>query len=148
MLSRTGTYALQAALHLARTNGDGNVTATAMADRLGIPPTYLAKVLHRLAREGVMVSTRGAGGGYRLTARPTELSVAAVVAPFQELQPRRDCLLGGPCDLRNPCSAHRRREQWTAEVLAVLERTTLADLLADAPAGAGLDDLPNTETSR
>ena len=133
MLSRTGTYALQAALNLARRGGERNVTATAMAEELGIPRTYLAKVLQRLAQEGLLASTRGAGGGYRLTTRPEVLTVAAVIAPFQELQPNRDCLLGGVCDPRDPCSAHRRRERWTAEVLSVLERTTLSDLLTEPP---------------
>jgi Rrf2 family protein len=137
MLSQTGTYALQAALHLARQEGK-TVAAGTMAQELELPGTYLAKVLHRLVREGVLRSTRGPRGGYRLSGDPAAVTVAAVVAPFQELRPSRQCLLGGPCDLQHPCTAHERRSAWTAAALEILERTTLADLLDGSP----LPDLP------
>jgi Rrf2 family protein len=133
MLSQTGLYALQAVLHLARRGSPDSVPAAAMAAALHIPANYLAKVLHRLGREGVLTATRGSGGGYRLAVEPEELTVAQVVAPFQELRPARTCLMGGPCDLDDPCPAHARRTAWTASALGTLERTTLADLLDGTP---------------
>jgi Rrf2 family protein len=104
-----------------------------MAMELELPRTYLAKVLHRLSREGVAVSTRGPKGGYRLAADPALVTVASVVAPFQELRPARTCLLGGPCDLENPCPAHERRSAWNAAALEILQETSLADLLTGTP---------------
>jgi Rrf2 family iron-sulfur cluster assembly transcriptional regulator len=136
MLSQTGLYALQALLHLAEQGLGAQVPAGVMAKELGIPGTYLAKVLQRLAREGILDSTRGARGGYRLNVAPGDLTVAAAVAPFEELRPPETCLLGGPCDLDNPCSAHARRSAWNAAALEILEKTTLADLLSGAPLGA------------
>ncbi len=133
MLSQTGTYALQAALHLARQDGGRPVPAGTMARQLAVPGTYLAKVLHRLAREGVLVSMRGPKGGYRLAGDPAVVTVASVVAPFQELRPTRTCLLGGPCDLDDLCPAHERRSAWSASALEILEGTTIADLLEGAP---------------
>ena len=133
MLSQTGTYALQACLFLALQRPGEAVSAAAMATELDIPGNYLAKVLHRLAREGILVSLRGAKGGFRLAWEPGLLTVAAIVGPFQELRPARLCLLGGPCDLDNPCSAHERRTAWTAAALRILEQTTLADLLQGTP---------------
>ncbi|HKJ03083.1 MAG TPA: Rrf2 family transcriptional regulator [Longimicrobiales bacterium] len=135
MLSQTGLYALQSLLHLAEQGEGAQVTAAATARELAIPGTYLAKVLQRLAREGILESTRGAGGGYRLARDPASLTVAAAVAPFQELRAPETCLLGGPCDLANPCSAHARRTAWNAAALEILEKTTLADLLSGAPLG-------------
>lgn len=135
MLSQTGLYALQALLHLAEQGEGVHVSAAVMAQGLGIPATYLAKVLQRLAREGILDSTRGARGGYRLAVDPAGLSVAQAVAPFQELRSPETCLLGGPCSERNPCSAHARRAAWNAAALKILEETTLADLLSGAPLG-------------
>lgn len=136
MLTQTGLYALQALLHLAvQENGD-RVSAALMAGELGVPATYLAKVLQRLAREGVLTSTRGARGGYRLAVDPARLTVAVAVAPFQELRTPKTCLLGGPCNPTRPCSAHARRTAWTAAALEILEQTTLADLLSGAPLDA------------
>ncbi|MDT8341484.1 MAG: Rrf2 family transcriptional regulator [Longimicrobiales bacterium] len=138
MLSQTGIYALQAVLHLARQGGGASVSAASISDALDLPATYLAKVLHRLGREGVLHSTRGARGGFRLAADPAAITVATVVAPFQELRPSRTCLLGGPCDLENPCSAHERRVAWTAAALRILECTTIADLLEGNPLPAAV----------
>jgi len=133
MLSQTGVYALQAVLHLAARRNGGQVAAAAMARELGIPGTYLAKVLQRLAREGILQSTRGAKGGYRLVGEPSKLNVAAVVTPFQDFRAPDTCLLGGPCNPDNPCTAHARRSAWNAAALEILEKTTLADLLSGAP---------------
>lgn len=149
MLTQTGLYALQALLHLAEQDGGAYVPAAAMATALGVPGTYLAKVLQRLGREGLVEASRGARGGYRLLADPAVVSVADAVAPFQELRSSQTCLLGGPCDPARPCNAHARRVAWSIAAHSILEQTTLADLLSGAP----LEELsststPVTETSR
>lgn len=149
MLTLTGLYALQALLHLAGRDESGQVSAGEMARELGIPRTYLAKILQRFARDGMLDSTRGPRGGYRLVRDPADLTVAQVVTPFQDLRTPQICLLGGPCDLENPCSAHARRSAWNAGYLDILEQTTLADLLSGTPLGdlAAIGDTPQ-ETSR
>ena len=134
MLSQTGIYALQALLHLAER--DERVSASQVARELGIPPNYLAKVLQRLGQEGIVDATRGRGGGYRLSAPARELSVADIIAPFQELPRPETCLMGGSCDPEHPCSAHRHRVEWNAAIQDQLRATSLADLLGrngDAP---------------
>ena len=133
MLSQTGLYALQAVLHLAIHQNGSQVPAAVLARELQIPGTYLAKVLQRLAREGILESTRGARGGYRLLGDPAELTVGVVVAPFQEMKAPQRCLMGGPCDPQNPCNAHGRRAAWNAAAGQMLEQTTLADLVSGAP---------------
>ena len=133
MLSQTGVYAVQALLHLAMRHNGGRVPARRVASELGIPATYLAKVLQRLSRAGIVESARGANGGYRLAVTPEDLTVAAVVAPFEILAARETCLMGGPCDLAHPCSAHERRSAWNAAALKILEQTTLADLMTGTP---------------
>lgn len=130
MLSRSGLYALQATLHLAQQPPDTSVSAAKMALRLSLPREYLAKVLHRLSRTGVLESSRGSRGGYRLTVRPEDLSVDRVVAPFDEIQPPETCLMGGPCDEDAPCAAHQRRLEWNRVRRGLLADTNLTDLLA------------------
>lgn len=127
MLSQTGIYALQALLHLAER--DDRVPASRVAEELGIPSNYLAKVLQRLGQEGLVDATRGRTGGYRLAVPADGLSVADIIAPFQELSAPRTCLMGGPCDTDHPCSAHRHRVEWNAAIQDLLKSTSLADLL-------------------
>jgi Rrf2 family protein len=100
-----------------------------MAEALDLPPEYLAKVLRRLATEGLLLSTRGARGGYRLASPAEDLTVAEVVRPFEELAPLKVCLLGGPCHTDRPCAAHLRRVEWNDAREKILAATTLVDLL-------------------
>jgi Rrf2 family protein len=127
MLSQTGIYALQALLHLAAR--DDRVSAGEVAERLGIPSNYLAKVLQRLGQEGIVDATRGRNGGYRLSTSAESLSVADIIAPFQELHTPETCLMGGSCNPENPCSAHRHRVEWNAAIQDLLRTTSLSDLL-------------------
>ena len=70
MLSQTAEYALRTVLYLAD-RGDGpSASADELARVLGVPRNYLSKTLHRLAREGILASARGRGGGFRLAADP------------------------------------------------------------------------------
>ncbi len=137
MLSRSSVYALRAALHLARAPGGTPISAARMASELDVPREYLAKVLARLRQEGILTAMRGAKGGYRLGVPAPELSVATLVAPFDDLQPPEVCLLGGPCDPEAPCSAHKRRMQWNQARLRLLSATTVSELLDGTPPEQG-----------
>lgn len=131
MLSRSGVYALQATLHLAQRHPGKPVSASRIAASLEVPSEYLAKVLRQLSKEGVLTSARGAYGGYRLAVDPSELTLDRVVRPFDETRPLKRCLLGGPCDLDDPCAVHLRRLEWNAARSRIFEATKLTDLLPD-----------------
>ena len=132
MLTRTGGYALHAALAIAEMGGDGRaVRANEIADALGIPANYLAKILQALARNGVLVSERGRHGGFRLARKPSEIVLLDVVADFDDLGRERQCLLGrGTCSDAGGCPAHREWREASAPAFRFFETRTLADLLA------------------
>lgn len=132
MVSRTEEYALRAAVCLAKQYGTGAVRARDMAQETGIPRNYLSKILHQLGRAGVVISQRGRAGGFQLAARPAELTLAAVLAPFEPQVERTRCLLGRPeCSDSNPCGAHDRWKHIKEATLQFLEGTTLADVIVD-----------------
>ena len=137
MVSRTEEYALRAAVCLAVHYGSGTVRARDMADSTGIPQNYLSKILHQLAKSGVVVSERGRAGGFRLAARPEDLPLATVLAPFEPQVERTRCLLGRPeCSDTKPCGAHDRWKHIKNATLAFLNDTTLADVI-EGPATEG-----------
>lgn len=142
MLSRSGVYALQATLHLAQYGREQPVSASRMADALELPPEYLAKVLRRLSKEGVLESTRGVRGGYSLATTPETLSVHRVVRPFEDVAALKRCLLGGPCHEDRPCPAHLRRLEWNQARQKILAATMLTDLLpTESKSGNGIGRL-------
>jgi Rrf2 family protein len=135
MLSSKSQYACLAMLQLAHEYAAGEpVQAPRIAERHGIPATFLVQILHELKRAGLANSTRGAAGGYRLSRPPSEITLADVVDVFETADEPAACaaadsplapaLLEVCCDL-----ARTRREQ--------LQSVTLADLAERATAGAG-----------
>ncbi len=74
-------YACLAVLELAAKYGAGEpVRVRAIADRQGIPSPFLVQILLQLKSAGVVESTRGSAGGYRLARDPATLSLGEVVA--------------------------------------------------------------------
>ncbi|WAS06585.1 Rrf2 family transcriptional regulator [Gloeomargaritales cyanobacterium VI4D9] len=71
-LSTRSQYSLKAMLDLSLTTDNRAVSGRTIAQRQGIPAPFLEKILLDLRRAGLVVSHRGAQGGYRL-ARPPEL---------------------------------------------------------------------------
>ncbi len=129
MLSQTAEYALRATLFLADRGGQP-ASVDDIARHLGVPRNYLSKTLHRLAREGVLASTRGKGGGFRLAVDPGRLPLLRVVEPFDQLTGERRCLLGRPeCSDRNPCPAHQQWRSVSERVSTFFRERTVADLL-------------------
>ncbi len=131
MLTRTSGYALHATLTIAEMGSDGRaVRATEVAQALSIPAHYLAKILHELARAGVLVSERGRHGGFRLARSPSEIRLIEIVENFDMIGRERQCLLGrGACSEQKSCPVHREWLRATAPVYRFFEKRTLADLM-------------------
>ena len=134
MLSQTAQYALRTVLRLAA-GDEARCTVEQLAEELDMPRNYLSKTLHLLARAGVVESTRGKHGGFRLRRAPHRITLREVVAPFEEVG-LRVCLLGkATCSDRHACPAHARWKAVSESVAAFFSRTTVAELL-EAPGGA------------
>jgi Rrf2 family protein len=133
MLSDTAEYALRATLYIAQHATDGRaVRSDVVAEVLGVPRNYLSKTLHVLAKRGVLTSTRGPLGGFRLAAGAMALPLIRVVEPFDPFDIRRTCILGRPqCSDVAPCPAHDRWKGIGDQVRGFFRDTTIADLLSE-----------------
>jgi Rrf2 family protein len=129
-LSQTSRYALQAAAYLAEsTDEDARATVGEIAEALDVPRNYLSKILHQLAKRGVLTSTRGPSGGFRLSALASEIKLIDIVETVEPRTTERECLLGRPtCSDATPCSAHDRWREVNDALTRFLEETTLADI--------------------
>ena len=73
-------YACLAMLELAqRFETQQPIQGRVLADSHGIPSQFLVQILQDLKRAGLVTSTRGASGGYRLTHQPQEVTLAEVL---------------------------------------------------------------------
>ena len=73
------TYGIMAAVDLALHNGTTPIQAKAIAKRHAMPGRFLEQVLNALKKAGLVDSQRGAQGGYLLTKRPADVSLAEIV---------------------------------------------------------------------
>ncbi|HUH13049.1 MAG TPA: Rrf2 family transcriptional regulator [Longimicrobiales bacterium] len=129
-MSRSAEYALRAVLFIAQRPEGSPHRANEVAKALEVPRNYLQKVLHTLAKHGVLRSVRGPAGGFSLSEPPERLALRAVVDPFDSGPERRLCLLGRlDCCDDNPCSAHGQWSGVAEQVGSFFRDTTVADLL-------------------
>ena len=80
------TLALYSVIEFA-TDPERHIPASEIADRYGVSPHHLAKVLAELARAGIVESVRGVGGGYRFTANARRLTLMDIIQLFEDLAP-------------------------------------------------------------
>lgn len=133
MLNHTAEYVLRIAVYLTEHRDRGPVKASELATALSIPQNYLSKILHQLARDGLLVSLRGRAGGFRLARAPEHITLAEMVRGFDSVGEGRRCLLGkSECSDLTPCAAHDRWRELAAGHARFFHETTLAMLTGPA----------------
>ena|SRR5438445_5803600 len=137
-VSAKAEYACVAILELAANYGRSQpVRVKAIADAHGIPPRFLVQILLQLKGAGLVVSTRGAAGGYHLTRSPEKISLANVINVIDHESPPR----GDAVTLAQSLTVHAIRSVWheiQAEEQRMLEEVTLADLVRQTQQASGL----------
>jgi Rrf2 family protein len=132
VFNKTSEYALRAVAAIAQGSGDRPVLAKDIAKGGDIPAKYLSKVLGDLVRAGVLSSTRGIGGGFRLRQPPENVPLIEVVRPFEDVLASRRCPFGNPrCSDASPCPIHEQWKPVSEAYRSFLEQTTVADILRD-----------------
>jgi FeS assembly SUF system regulator len=132
-LSKKADYALIAMKHLAHKDAGATSTcAREIAEQYDIPIELMAKVLQRLVRSGLLVSTQGTRGGYTLSRASESISVADVIeaidGPFTVTACSSDkqaCDQYGKCSVRGPLWQIRER------IVQTLGMVTLADMASE-----------------
>jgi len=81
--TKRADYGLMAIHYIAVNDGFGAVSAKRIAEEFAIPPELMAKILQRLAKQRLVVSTNGPKGGYALARRPTEITVGQVIRALE-----------------------------------------------------------------
>jgi Rrf2 family protein len=130
MLTKTGLHAIRAMAVLAKLR-DGEFTgANRVAKEISAPPNYLGKLLQALARENLVESQKGVGGGFRLAKNAKAITLYDVIEPIEHIGRWTGCVLGWhQCSDTNPCAVHDRWKKVRGDYLSLLQRTTIADLV-------------------
>ncbi len=123
-------YAMRALVYLAQHHKEGPIAAKALARAQDIPDDFAYKVLQRLTKAGLTEGRMGPKGGFALAHDPRQITLLKVVEATQGPVMVRKCLLGiDVCPRRPSCQVSVKLEQLEDNLVRLLEKITLAEVL-------------------
>ena len=134
MLTKKAYYAFQALTHLVERYNQGPVLISEIAEERKIPLKFLENILLELKNASILDSKKGKGGGYFLKEPPVQTRMATVLriidGPIAML-PCVSLYFYRRCDNCNEsyCGLHQTMEKVRDATLAILENSTLEDLV-------------------
>jgi len=130
-LTTKGRYAVTAMLDLSLNYGIRPITLADISDRQGISLSYLEQLFANLRRQGLVISSRGPGGGYRLSRSADEVTVLDVVSAVDEKVDATRCEGKGNCDNGEQCLSHEIWQSLSDQIRLYLSSITLGQVVKD-----------------
>jgi len=128
-LGRESLYAVEGLLALGKKPFGVTMLLRDIALSGKVPETFLAKIFQKLARAGVLQSSRGAIRGYALARRPKDIKVKDIFLAIEGPDLFDRCVFWSDrCAESDPCPMHSRWKRVRQKVMEMMEQTTLADL--------------------
>lgn len=147
LFSTKAEYGVRLMIELGRQEGDAPVSLSAVAEAEKLPLSYLEHLVAKLRKAGLVVSQRGAHGGYRLARPATQIEMLEVVQALEGVIAPMECFYDDPdgkvlCSHESDDRSCATKLLWTrvqGGVTKALAGTTLADLVEF---GAQKDPVP------
>jgi Rrf2 family protein len=128
-LSKKADYGLIAVKHLAMHRKEHACSANEVADEYGISVTLMAKVLQRLAKQGLVAARHGSSGGYQLAKDPGQISALDVISAIDGPVLITSCVTShGNCETTERCSVREPLRKVNESILGVLSTVTIAQM--------------------
>jgi len=128
-LTTKGRYAVTAMLDLALHFEEGPITLADISQRQCISLSYLEQLFAKLRRQGLVESTRGPGGGYRLSRSPMEIPVADVILAVDEKVETTRCGGLSNCQDDEQCLTHELWSELSQQIYQFLCGISLGNLV-------------------
>ncbi|MGH2864730.1 MAG: RrF2 family transcriptional regulator [Solirubrobacteraceae bacterium] len=155
-------YGVRLLVALGRRVGEAPVSLKALAKEDDLPLGYLEHIVASLRRAGLVESTRGAHGGYRLAREPATISMDQALLALEGVLAPMDCFIADDAEeeraLQRVMCSHENDQGRTCatkllwmrvqgDVMNALSRTTLAELVEFSERGAPSRRAPATPTA-
>ena len=128
-LSKKADYGLIAVKHLAMHRQQHACSANEIAEEYGISVTLMAKVLQKLARQGLVAAKHGSSGGYQLAKSPSQISALDVISAIDGPVLITSCVTShGACDATDRCTVREPLRRVNESILTVLSTVTISQM--------------------
>jgi Rrf2 family protein len=136
-LTRKGEYAIRGIIYLAQQPPGKISLISEIAEAVAAPQTFLAKIFQNFAKQGIVNSYRGTGGGFTLGRPSSRITLREVVEAVEgPIVPNR-CLIGrGGCEKDDECQVHPVWRKVQGQVISILEGVTIEELAKKKETGA------------
>jgi len=131
-LSTKGRYAVMAMADLAQHSAGSPITLSEIAERQEISLAYLEQLFAKLRKRGLVASTRGPGGGYKLAMPADDIRISSIVVAVDEPLKVTRCATNDPgvgCVGAARCVTHDLWEELGRQIQSFLASVTLADVV-------------------
>lgn len=130
-MSSKARYGLYVAVELAKNYSESAVVpVTTLAQTTGVTEKYLEQIVALLKKDKIVLSTRGAGGGYKLADSPENISVGQVLRAVEDNLEIVDCLHKS-CSNKCRCVSHNLWAKLYENINSYLDQITLLQLSED-----------------
>ena len=117
-------------------------SAHSLSDAVNMPLPTVRKVLKALSQAGLLISERGAQGGYNLIRSPKQISVADIIAAIEGPIALTECVSDeSHCDQESHCSIQTNWTKINNAVFYALDEVKLSDMLAPQAEGKGVSPI-------
>ena len=130
-LNKFTDYALRLLMYIAQPKELPYTIAEIAAD-LQVSQNHLVKIVHFMAKQDWLITTRGKGGGIRLNPQALNFKLGEIVRILQRETPIVECNTP-PCVLRSNCGLKGILDQAVEQFYQSLDQFTLADVLTTPP---------------
>ncbi len=128
-ISSKGRYAVEIMVDIAKNNKDF-ASVNEIASRQNISIKYLEQIVSKLVKAKLLVSSRGANGGYRLAKSPNDYNIAEILTVTGDMPKLAPCLSSqSSCPKKDECEAIGCWETLNALIYTYLKNITLQNLI-------------------
>jgi Rrf2 family protein len=131
VFSKSFGYAIRSIIYLAKLRDEKSmVQLDEIAEHLNIPRFFLAKVMNRLVKTGVLNSVKGHNGGFSINDKTLSITLTGIMELTGDSVQSGQCALHlGACDANNPCPVHNRIEPLKKQWDSLLSTITVKELV-------------------
>lgn len=131
-LSKKVDYGLIAVRHIALNSDSGLISAREIAEKNGINFDLMAKILQKLVRAGIIISTQGSHGGYILAQPSDKITLDTVIEAIEGPVSLTDChkkLKHTACGSLQSCKIRAPLKKIQNDVRQLFTQVTISEIL-------------------
>ena len=133
-ISARSRYATRILIDLAMNEDEAPVPTTVIAERTGITVQFIEQILKPLKQAGLIVSKRGAMGGYTLNRKPEAISLGEIIRIMEGPLCLTDCCAdAGSCSRSESCMTRGAWSKVSAIMAEALDSIRISDVIGGLP---------------